>query len=208
MTEEYDSSQVDTRLPDPAYSTHFSSSTNVSAVRSDKSTEPTITEAKTQQDAAILQASLEVSIQSKNQPLALLLKSAINGINELLQPEFGDNAIQAAASQDNTPAGTADRIVSLSTGFYEAFKRQHIGENANEVLTQFMATIRSGFEKGAKEAQEILNGMGVLNGDIASNIDKTLELVKQGYADFEAAQRNKLLITTDSSSATSAMDNN
>jgi hypothetical protein len=201
MTEEYDSSQIDTRLPDPAYAT------NSSTVRSEKSTVSTITTAKIQQNTAILQASLDVSIQSKNQPLALLLKSAITGINELLKPEFGDNAIQAAASQDNTPPGTADRIVSLSTGFYDAFKRQHPGENANDVLTKFMVTIRSGFEKGAKEAQEILNGMGVLNGDIASNIDKTLELVKQGYSNFEAAQRNNLSITTDSSSATSVMDN-
>jgi hypothetical protein len=208
MTEEDDSSQIDARLPDPAYTTIVSSGTNSSAVRSDKSTVSTITEAKTRQSTAILQASLDVSIQSKNQPLALLLKSAINGINELLKPEFGDNAIQAAASQDNTPTGTAGRIVSLSTGFFEAFKQQHSGENANDVLTQFMATIRSGFEKGAKEAQGILKGMGVLNGDIASNIDKTLELVKQGYADFEAAQRNSLSSTTNSSSATSATSPN
>jgi len=201
MTEEDDSSQIDARLPDPAYTTNVSSGSNSSAVRSDRST---VSGAKTQQDVAILQASLDVSIQSKNQPLALLLKSAINGINELLKPEFGDNAIQAAASQDNTPTGTAGRIVSLSTGFYEAFKRQHSGEDANDVLTQFMTTILSGFEKGAQEAQEILKGMGVLNGDIASNIDKTIELVKQGYADFEAAQRNSLSSTTNSSSATSA----
>jgi len=201
MTEEDDSSQIDARLPDPAY-TNYSSGTDSNAVQSNKSTVSTSTEAKTQQNAAILQASLDVSIQSKNQPLALLLKSAINGINELLKPKFGDNAIQtaasqdntiqAAASQDNTPTGTADRIVSLSTGFYEAFKQQHSGENANDVLTQFMSTIRSGVETGAKEAQGILKGMGVLNGDIASSIDKTLELVKKGYADFEAAQRNSL----------------
>lgn len=204
MTEEDDSSQFDVRLPDPAYTSNFSSGANASAVRSDKSTASTITTAKIQQDGAILQASLDVSIQSKNQPLALLLKSAITGINELLKPEFGDNAIQAAASQDNTPTGTAGRIVSLSTGFYEAFKRQHSGENANDVLTQFMTTIRSGFEKGATEAQGILKGMGVLNGDIASNTDKTLELVKKGYADFEAAQRNSLSSTTNLSSGTSA----
>ena len=56
----------------------------------------------------------------------------------------------------------------------------------------FMDTIRGGFEQGAKEAQDILNGMGVLSGDIASNIDKTLTLARQGYDDFETAQRASL----------------
>lgn len=196
MTEENNSSRIDTRLSDPTHTTNFNSGSNSSAVRAEKSTEPTGVSTKNQQNSAILQASLDVSIQSKNEPLALLLKTAINDINELLKPEFGDNAIQAAVSQDNTPTGTADRIVSLSTGFYESFKQQHSGEPADEVLTNFMSTIRSGFERGAQEAQEILKGMGVLNGDIASNIEKTLALVEKGYADFEAAQRNSLSMTS------------
>ena len=158
---------------------------------------------KTEQNAAILQASLDVSIQSKNQPLALLLKSAIAGINDLLKPQLGDNAIQAAASQDNTPSGTAGRIVSLSTGLYDLFKQQHPGEDANDVLSKFMDTIRGGFEKGAKEAQDILKGLGVLSGDIAGNIDKTLALVKQGYADFESAQRSNLQTTPNASQTVS-----
>lgn len=143
--------------------------------------------AATQLNASIIKASIEVSISSQNEPLALLLTTAINDINELLAPEFGENAIQNAVSQDNTPEGTAGRIVSLSTGFFEAFKQQHAGEDEAEVLKNFMATIRKGFEQGYNEARDILQGMGVLNGDIASNIDKTYELVQQGYADFEAA---------------------
>lgn len=144
--------------------------------------------ARKQLNASILQASLEVSISSKNEPLTLLLKSAINGINDLLAPTFGQDAIQNAASQDNSAGGTAGRIVSLSTGFYDSFKKQHLGESDADVLKQFMSTIRSGFEQGYKEASDILQGMGVLKGDIASEIEKTYALVQQGYADFEAAQ--------------------
>ncbi len=205
MLEEDDSSTVGVRPPDSlSYTTTPpSSSYSSNAVRSIKSAVSTVAETKARQNAAILQASLDVSLESKNQPLALLLKAAIAGINELLRPQFGENALQAAASQDNTPSGTAGRIVSISTGFYDGFKQQHPGENADAVLTKFMATIRGGFEKGAKEAQEILKGMGVLNGDIASNIDKTLDLVRQGYADFEAAQRNSLSGTSSTSPATS-----
>ncbi len=196
MLEENDSATINARLPDPLDYTASGSSTRSNAVQSDGSTVATRAAPKTQHNAAILQASLDVSIQSKNQPLALLLKSAITAINDLLQPQFGDNAIAAAVSEDNTPAGTAGRIVSLSTGFFAAFKQQHPGESAGDVLGKFMATIRSGFERGAKEAQGILEGLGVLDGDIAGNIDKTLALVRQGYADFEAAQLGSPSITS------------
>lgn len=142
---------------------------------------------RAQLNASIVKTSIEVSIKSQNEPLALLLKSAINGINEILKPQYGENAIQNSASQDNTPEGTAGRIVSISTGFFELFKKQHPGENEADVLKKFMAIIHSGVDKGFKEARDILQGMSVLNGEIASNIDKTYELVQKGYADFEAS---------------------
>ena len=149
-------------------------------------------EARVQLNASIVTASFDVAISSGNEPLALLYKSAINSINDILKPTLGENAIQNAANQDNTAEGTAGRIVSISTGFYEAFKRQHPGENEADVLTNFMATIKSGFERGYQEASDILQGLGVLDGDIKSGIEKTFKLVQQGYADFEAAQRSLL----------------
>jgi len=192
MLEEDTSSTINAVSPDTRAYTTSSPSTSTNAVSTSESAESSRVKTKATQNAAILQSSLDVSLQSKDQPLALLLKSAITGINDLLKAQYGDNAIQAATSQDNTPSGTADRIVSLSTGFYEAFKQQHPGEDANDVLTKFMDTIRGGFEKGAQEAQDILSGMGVLSGDIASNIDETLTQVRQGYDDFETAQRASL----------------
>lgn len=206
MLEDSDSLTMNARQPDSAAATSAPSGVTVSsnAAPASGSSASSLAKTKAQQNAAILQASLDVSIQAKNQPLALLLKSAINGINEQLKSQFGDNAIQAAASQDNTPAGTADRIVSISTGFFEAFKQQHPGEKASDVLTKFMSTIRSGFEKGAKEAQGILKDLGVLSGDIASNIDKTIALVQKGYADFEAAQGGGSSSTTSAGVAASA----
>lgn len=145
-------------------------------------------DARAQLNISILQASVDVSINSGNEPLALLLKSAIAGINDILAPEFGQNAIENAVSQDNTPEGTAGRIVSLSTAFFAAFKQQHSGETEADVLKNFMTTIRGGFEQGYREARDILEGMNMLSGDIASNIDKTYALVVQGYADFVATQ--------------------
>ena len=160
-----------------------------------QSTSATVTtkeEAKTQFNAAIVTASFDVAISSGNESLALLYKSAINSINVVLKQERGDNAIQNAFGQDNSAEGTAGRIVSISTGFYEAFKRQHPGEDEADVLSNFMSTIKRGFEQGYQEAADILQGLGVLSGDIKSGIEKTYELVLQGYADFEAAQRSLL----------------
>lgn len=148
-------------------------------------TPATAREARLQLNAAIVQASLDVSLSAGNEPLALLYRSAIGQINELLQPEFGPDAIQGAAGQDNTAAGTAARIVSLSTGFFESYKLQHPGEDEAALLQKFMATIRRGFEQGFREAQEILRGLGVLSGSIASGIEQTHELVLRGYEEFE-----------------------
>lgn len=143
-------------------------------------------DAHAQLNISILQASVDVSISSGNEPLTLLLQSAIASINDILEPAFGKNAIQNAASQDNTPEGTTERIVSLSTGFYAPFKQQHAGEAAADVLESSIATIRGGFNQGYKEARDILQGMNVLDGDIAGNIHRTYSLVQHGYTDFAA----------------------
>ena len=146
---------------------------------------------KLQLNASIMQASLNVSIGSENEPLALLYKTAITNINEALQGQYGDDAIQNAASQDNSAEATASRIVSLSTGFFDAYKKQNPGLDDDTALSKFMDTISGGMEKGFKEARDILGGLKVLNGGIASNIDKTYELVQKGYADFIAAHSSK-----------------
>lgn len=162
---------------------------------------PPAAQAKAQLNAAIVQASLTVAIGAQDDPLALLLKSALTGINEALRGQLGDNAIQNAMSQDNTPQGTAGRIVALSTAFYGAYQKQHAGEDPEQMLSNFMATIKGGMEQGFKEARDILTGLQVLNGDIAGNVDKTYELVRKGYADFEAAQRKAASAAAPSPSA-------
>lgn len=147
--------------------------------------------AQTSLNIAIVQSSMSVSLSSGNEPLALLYKSAINSINETLAPEFGENAIQNAAGQDNSPEATAERIVKLATGFYEAYKQQNPGEDESKTLNSFMDTIKRGFEQGFKEASDILQGLNVLKDDIASGIQKTYDLVQKGFADFASANAPK-----------------
>ncbi|WP_229258155.1 DUF5610 domain-containing protein [Duganella margarita] len=171
-----------------------SNSTNAATQVQAKDDKPVSVAAKAKADlnASIVQASLSVSISSSNDQMSVVLKTALTGINEALKKDgFGDDAIQNAASQDNTPEGTAGRIVSLSTGFFEAYKQQHPGEDEGELLNKFMDTIKSGMERGFSEARDVLKGLNALNGDISSNIDKTYELVQKGYDDFIAAHQPK-----------------
>jgi hypothetical protein len=138
-------------------------------------------------NSAIVQTSLNVAISSGNNPLALLYRSAIEGINEALAPELGKDAIQnAAANQDNSAEATAERIVNLSTAFYAKYLEKNKLEDNEESRGKFIDVISAGFEKGFKEAQDILGGLKVLSGDVAAGIDKTHELVLKGFADFKA----------------------
>ncbi len=137
-------------------------------------------------NASIVSTSIEVSISSGNKPLTVLLQSAIEHLNEVLEPDLGPNAIQKAADDglDVSPEATAQRIVDLSTGFFEAFKAQHPGEDEAVLLERFVEIIGGGIDQGFQEAREILDGLQVLEGDIATNIDKTYDLVQQGLQEF------------------------
>lgn len=155
-------------------------------VESEKVQKPREKEAKVQANASILKATMEVSISVKNNTLQFLLTSVIANLNEVLKPEFGEDAIQNAVNQDNTPEGTSSRIVDLATGLFDAFKTQHPEQGQAAVVDHFLEVIKKGIDQGFKEARDILDGLGVLKGDIASNIDKTYEQVQKKLDDFRS----------------------
>jgi len=135
---------------------------------------------------SILNASMDVSLKAGNHSLSLLLKTAIEQLNQVLAPELGNNAIQHAADSglDYGPQATADRIVSMSTAFFSKYAELHPEKNLQTALADFTKLIGGGIEKGFTEARQILDGLQVLQGDIASNIDKTYELVQSGLKSF------------------------
>ena len=146
------------------------------------------TDAKPQFDRAILDASLRASLTAGNQPLALLYASAVEHLNEALAPELGDRAIQRAYDSgiDVSPHATAGRIVGLSTAFFGAYRELHPEMDLETTLDAFTKLIGSGIDRGFAEARDVLDGLEVLNGDIAANIDQTYALVQQGLKDFVA----------------------
>lgn len=60
----------------------------------------------------------------------------------------------------------------------------HSDMSQEEALTSFTDIISGGIDKGFAEARDILDGLGVLEGDIAANIDRTYSLVQDGLKSF------------------------
>jgi hypothetical protein len=144
--------------------------------------------ARDQLNVQILQSSAEVSLQAGNQSQTLVFRAAIDRINEFLAPTLGPDAIQGKMSEDNSAEATAGRILSLSTGFFDAYAAQRKGDDPDQVAKDFVSLIRGGFEKGFKEATDILQSLKVFSGDIESGVMKTFELVNKGYDDFLASK--------------------
>ncbi|MFC6672353.1 DUF5610 domain-containing protein [Marinobacterium aestuariivivens] len=144
------------------------------------------TSSRDQQNRAILDASLQVSISSGNRSMELLYRAAIDRINEVLTGKLGGEALQTSLDQglDVSPEATAGRIVSLTTAFLPQYLEQHPELAEDEGRARFTELIRGGIQQGFDEARELLDGLGVLQGDIADNIDRTWELVQQGLDAF------------------------
>lgn len=133
--------------------------------------------AKKALNASILESTINVT--AADSPLSLVLKTALEGINEAL----GSNtAIQEAydSGVDVSPEATADRIVSLSTAFFSAYQEQ----NPDKSVADFIDVISGGIDQGFQEARDILEGLQVLDGEIAENINTTYDLVQAGLQSF------------------------
>lgn len=141
---------------------------------------------KKQLNQGILQASLEVNLSAGNEPMALLLKTALEGVNKALEGQLGPNAIENAYASglDVSPQATADRIVQFSTAFFDKYQANHPELSTEDALSSFTKLIGGGIDNGFKEARDILQGLNVLEGSIASNIDATYDLVQKGLQAF------------------------
>lgn len=137
-------------------------------------------------NASILEAT-EANLSAKDQPLALILRATIDKLNTILEADLGPNAIEVGIESglDISPNATADRIVSLATAAFPAFQEANPDESGEELLAHFMDVIGGGIEQGFSEAQDILQSLGVLQGDIASNIDLTFDLVQEKLEAFQ-----------------------
>lgn len=130
--------------------------------------------------------SLNVSIDSGNRSLELLYRSAINKLNEVLDEDMGANILRDAlkSGPDLVSPAIANRILTLATAYLPAYLRQYPDTDDGAARARLTDLIGNGFEQGFAEAREILRGLDVLEGDIAADMDRTRELVRQGLEAF------------------------
>lgn len=87
----------------------------------------------------------------------------------------------AGKANDYTPEKVAGRIL----GFIEQRLQSEQAAGADTAtLQKFLDQARSGVEKGFAEARKILDGMGVLQGKVASDIDDTYQKIQSGFNDL------------------------
>ena len=137
-------------------------------------------------NATIMENQLKLSTGENDNSMKLLYKTALEGINSELEAEFGPNAAEKikASGVDTSPEATADRIVGFATAFYQKYSEQNPDMPEEERLDKFLALVGGGVDKGFEDARSILDGLGVLQGKIADDIDSTYSLIQEGFAKF------------------------
>lgn len=137
-------------------------------------------------NAAIMENQLKLSAGEDDNSMKLLYKTALEGINKELETEFGPNAAEKIKNSgvDTSPQATADRIVGFATAFYQKYAEQNPDMPEEERLDKFLALVGGGVDKGFEDARSVLDGLGVLNGKIAEDIDSTYSLIQDGFAKF------------------------
>lgn len=137
-------------------------------------------------NAAIMENQLKLSAGEDDNSMKLLYKTALEGINSELEAEFGPNAAEKIKNSgvDTSPQATADRIVGFATAFYQKYSEQYPDMPEEERLDKFLALVGGGVDKGFEDARGVLDGLGVLNGKIAEDIDSTYSLIQDGFAKF------------------------
>ncbi|MGA4531661.1 DUF5610 domain-containing protein [Ectopseudomonas chengduensis] len=88
----------------------------------------------------------------------------------------------SGSRDEYTPEKVAGRIL----GFIEQRLQSEAAAGADPAkLDKLLSQARDGVEKGFAEARKILDGMGVLKGQVASDIDDTYKRIQDGFGDLD-----------------------
>ncbi|VAW75660.1 hypothetical protein MNBD_GAMMA15-913 [hydrothermal vent metagenome] len=106
-------------------------------------------------------------------PTQVLNQEILDSLDKVLSANGASGLDRNADTDAYSPEKVAERIL----GFIESVVGQEPDKGKrSELLDQ----ARAGVEKGFAEARDILEGLGVLNGDVAGNVDRTYELIQGG----------------------------
>jgi len=97
-----------------------------------------------------------------------------------LKERLGEEGIELKGLEPNdyTPEKVSDRILNFVES---ALARIHDGEERDKLMEQ----ARKGIDQGFGEARDILQEIGVLQGKVKEDIDKTYELIQNGLDRLE-----------------------
>ncbi len=93
-------------------------------------------------------------------------------------------SLKGLQAEDFTPQAVADRIMGSVRQAYGQFRQSHPGHDDGE----FFSKVREGLQRGFSEASDILQSLGVLQGQVAADVDKTIGLTMQGLQTLEAGE--------------------
>lgn len=179
-------------------------SSSATSVASAYSYSPSSLEYQYQQDALVLQATLNtgdddssvVDINRLTQGLSVTADQVLQKLNELLADKV-PNGIQNLNPEDYTPEKTASSVVNSITALFSNYVKSNPELSPEEALTRFMAAARSGVDTGYNDAAKTLEGIGAFQFDgVQSGIEKTKELIASKLNAFEEARRKEIEQTT------------
>ena len=137
---------------------------------------------------------VEVALDDVYKGLTVLGQKVISKLEEILGDKLPEGGIAALNPEEQTPEATSQRIVDGVTALLPVFEAQNPDLEGEELLNEFMSTIRGGIEQGYAEAMDILDSIGALQFDsVTSGIEKTMELVEEKLQAFESNYRENVL---------------
>ena len=124
----------------------------------------------------------EVTINTSEKPAELLLKTAVEGINEVL----GENTISATydAEIDLSTEAITQNIVSSTTAAYPQYVENNPGISGEDSAQSFIDAINIGMTNAVEDAKSVLSGLDALDENKSSMIDTTYDAVMQGIQSF------------------------
>ncbi|UTH73127.1 DUF5610 domain-containing protein [Chromobacterium sp. IIBBL 290-4] len=96
----------------------------------------------------------------------------------------GSDSSASASDDDTSPDATSKRILGGALSMFGLYQQQHPEMSTAEQAQNFVSLVRQGFEQGYQEATGVLKNLNVFNGDTASGIQQTHDLVEKGFDAF------------------------
>ena len=154
-----------------------------------------------QSDELIIQTSLQASVETDAASFDFnvgaisqnhTIKEIVDKINELLKDKLPEG-VESLNKEDYTPEATAERIVTSTTAFFDAYKKQHPELSDEEALDSFFDKVSKGIQKGYDQAFDTLKGIGAFEVDgVQAGVEKTKVLIEDKLKKFYDTKRQEL----------------